>query len=148
MGKTIHKFAEEMSIMLPRLHREILQKQMRILAISEISLTQLAILHVLKERGTCKMTDIAKAFSITTSAATGIVERIVRSNLVKRILDPADRRVINVCLTPKGKRTINTFLKQRKKMMVDIFRNISSKEREAYLNIVKKIYRILLKGKK
>ncbi len=148
MGKSIQEFAGEMSVMMPRLHREFIRRQARVLTITEISFTQIAILHFLKEQGKCNMTEIAKMFSITTSAATGIVDRMVRSGLLKRMLSRRDRRVINVRLTPKGKKAISTFLKQREKVMVNIFRKISSKEREAYLNTIKKIYNILTKGKK
>lgn len=143
MGTTIQKFAKEMSVLMPSVHREFLRKQTRVLKTNDISFSQLMILHILKDRRICNMTEIAKMFSITTSAATGIVDRMVRSGLLRRTLDPGDRRVIRIKLTSRGKRTIGLFLRERKKMVIKIFKNFSANERETYLNMVKKIHSIL-----
>ena len=146
MGISINKFAKEMAVIIPKVHRGFIRQQSRVLT-GEISFAQMAILHLLKEHKICKMKDIAKMFSITTSAATGIVDRLVRSGLLKRGADPHDRRVINVKATAKGKKIINSFLRAREKAMVNIFRNFSAGEREVYLNTVKKICAILTRKK-
>ena len=146
MGKTIHKFAEEMSVLIPRLHRELMRRQASVLT-GEISFAQMAMLHLVKERKVCQMNEIAKAFSITRSAATGIVDRMVRSGFLKRAADPKDRRVINVKLTSKGKKGIDAFLRHRQKMMVSIFGKFSANERQTYLNLVKKVYNIVTRKK-
>ena len=148
MGKKIHKFAEELSVVVPMLHREIVRSQARAVKTGDITFTQMVVLHLLKERGVCSMTEIAKMFSITSSGATGIVDRMVRAAFLKRVAIPQDRRVINIKLTLKGKKVINALMKQRKKMIVESFRSISAKEREAYLNTIKKIYGILRRGRR
>ncbi len=148
MGKTIHKFAQEMSVIMPRMMREFVKRQPRVIATGEISFPQMAILHILKERDRCMMSELAKLFSVTTSAATGIVDRMVRAGYLKRVPDLNDRRIINIRITPKGKRAINAIFRQRQKMMVAVFEHFSSKERETYLNMVKKIYSILTKEKR
>ena len=143
MGKTIHKFAEEMSVIMPRMTREFVKRQPRIVATGEISFPQMAILHILKERDRCMMSELAKLLSITTSAATGIVDRMVKTGFLKRVPDPNDRRIINVRITPRGERATNAIFRQRQKMMIDVFKHFSSSERETYLGMVKKIYHIL-----
>lgn len=148
MGKTIHKFAEEMSAIMPRMMREFVKRQPRVVATGEVSLPQIAILHILKERDRCMMSELAKLLSITTSAATGIVDRMVRAGFLRRIPDPNDRRIINIRITLKGKRAINAIFRQRRKMMIGVFKHFSSKERETYLNMVKKICSILTKEKR
>ena len=143
MGKTIHKFAQEMSVIMPRMMREFVKRQPRIVATGEISLPQMAILHILKEKDRCMMSELAKLLSVTTSAATGIVDRMVKTEFLKRFRNPNDRRIVNVQITPKGERAINAIFKQRQKMMIDVFKHFSSSERETYLGMVKKIYHIL-----
>jgi len=142
-GKTIKQFAREMSVILPRMIRMFMVKQTSMIKKSDITVPQIAILHLLKDIPKCKMSEIAKFLNVTTSAATGIVDRMVRSGLLKRSREPKDRRIINIKLTPKGEKTINTIFKERQKMMTDIFRHFDPKEREAYLNTVKKMYAIL-----
>ena len=148
MGKKIHKFAEELSVIIPMMHREIVRSQARAFKTGDITFTQMVVLHLLSERGVCSMTEIAKMFSITSSGATGIVDRMVRAAFLKRVTVPQDRRVINIKLTVKGKKVINALMKHRKKIIVEMFRNISAKEREAYLNTVKKVYGRLRNGRR
>jgi DNA-binding MarR family transcriptional regulator len=133
---------------MPRLLREFLRRQARIVKTGEITFAQVAILHLLKDKISCTMTEIARFLSVTTSAATGIVDRMVKSGFLARLPDINDRRVINIRLTPKGKRAIYTIFRQRQKMMIDIFKHFTSKEREIYLNTIKRMYAILMKGSK
>ena len=149
MGKSINEFAKEMSVLMPRLVRSFLAKQTTMIKKSgDITIPQIAILHLLKDLTKCKMTEIAKFLHVTTSAATGVVDRMVKSGLLKRVRVAGDRRIINIKLTQKGKKTINAIFKDRQKMMIEIFKHFTPKEREAYLNTIKKMYDILTKEKK
>lgn len=149
MGTSINDFVKEMSVLMPRLARTFLAQQTTMIRKSgDITVPQIAILHLLKDMHKCKMSQIAKFLNITTSAATGIVDRMVRSGFLKRVREAGDRRIINIKLTQKGERTINTIFKEREKMMMDIFKHFTSKEREAYLNTVKKMYGILTRNKR
>ena len=148
MGKSIREFAKEMSVMMPRLMREFLRREPSLMAKGDITIPQMAILLILKERNICMMSELARFLSVTTSATTGTVDRMVRTKLVKRNRQPQDRRVINIQITLKGKRTINTILRQRQESMMDIFSHLSSQERETYLNTIKKIYAILTRKRK
>ena len=143
MGKAIKEFAEEMSVLMPSLLREFFKRQPRLMTKGEITFAQVAILQILKEKEQCMMSELARLLSVTTSAATGIVERMVKARFLKRVRSPKDRRVIRLRITPKGKRTINTIFKQRQKMMIDIFRNFTPKERETHLKNMKKMYTIM-----
>ena len=149
MGKSINEFAKEISMVMPRLLREFVKKQSRMIEkTGDITLPQMAILHILKDMARCKMTEIAKFLSVTTSAATGIVDRMVKSGLLKRVRDVSDRRIVNIELTTKGTRAINIIFKERQKMMIDIFRHFNSKERETYLGTIKKMYNVMRRTKK
>lgn len=149
MGKSLNEFAKEISVLMPRLLRAFLARQSRMIRKSgDITVPQIAILHLLKDTAKCKMTEIAKFLHVTTSAATGTVDRMVRVGLLKRVGAPRDRRIINIKLTPKGKRTIDIIFKERQKMMIEIFRHFNAKEREAYLHTVKKMHDVLLRRAK
>ena len=148
MGTSIEKFADEMLVLMPRLMREFLKRQPRFVTTGAISVPQMAILHTLVERKECKMADIAKFLFVTTPAATGIVDRMVKSGLLMRVPDIEDRRVIHIKATAKGRKIINVILRERRKLMLEIFKSFTSREREIYLNMVKKIYSFLSKRTK
>lgn len=148
MGKSLYEFGKEMSYILPKFLREILKRQAKALSKGDITIPQMIILNLLREKDYCMMSEIAKTLSVTTSAATGIVDRMVKANLLKRVSHEKDRRVINIEITDKGKRIIDDIQKLRYKMMMDIFSKLKPIERERYLETIKKIYRILTEESK
>jgi len=143
MGTTLRAFADEMSFILPRVHKEFLRSQSHAIAAAEVSFAQMTILHFLMENRSCKMSELAKVFSVSTSAITGIVDRMAKSGLIRRVRSTADRRVVNIRLTGKGKNLIRHLSVQRRKMIIAIFRHFTPKERELYLIFVRKIYTTL-----
>jgi DNA-binding MarR family transcriptional regulator len=71
----------------------------------EDSLTvgQLRILRALAA-GPMTMTGIAQVAGVARGAATGMVDRLVARNLVRRYNDPSNRRVVKVELRPEAAR--------------------------------------------
>jgi DNA-binding MarR family transcriptional regulator len=57
---------------------------------------------VLRYLGTVSSNQFAEVFEIPRLSATGVIDRLEECGLVKRALDPADRWVITVQLTPRG----------------------------------------------
>jgi len=148
MDKSLYEFGQEMAHLMPRFIREVLRRQFKTLKTREITISQMIILTLLQEKKRSKMNEIAKALSVTTSAATGLVGRMVKTSLLKRIVDPKDRRVINIEMTEKGRHIIEDIQKQRYKMMMQMFAKVTPIERKRYLGTVKKIYHTLTEGAK
>ena len=147
MGISLKKFADEMSFIIPSLHREFLKGDKGIKKASVMSISQIVILHFLSEKLQCKMSELAKLLDVTTSAITGMVDRMARSGILKRSRDRSDRRVVYVKITRKGIILITSLMRGRRKRMLGIFKNLTSKERETYLNLVKKIHNVLTGSK-
>ncbi len=112
-----------------------------------ITMPQLVILELLNKKGTLIMSELAGSLSITTSAVTGLIDRMIKANLVMRSRDEKDRRIVKVTLIPKGRQVIENILRERKKVLLDIFGKFTQNERQQYLKIIEKMYRIL-KGRK
>ncbi len=74
---------------------------------SDITVTQLRILLILYASGPLKMSDIAAKLNVTLPTATVIVSNLVRKNLVERVVNPDDRRLVIGKLTPEGKALID-----------------------------------------
>jgi DNA-binding MarR family transcriptional regulator len=73
----------------------------RIGAEHDLSLTQLRLLGVLRDRRP-RMTDLAAFLGLDKSTMSGLVERAERRGLVARGKSPEDRRVVDVFITPAG----------------------------------------------
>ncbi len=148
MDKSLQEFGQEMAHIMPRFMQEALKRMSKPLAAGNITMPQMVILSFLKVNDRCKMKDIAKALSITTSAVTGHVDRMIKLNLLKRIPSAEDRRVINIEMTEKAKKIIDNIEKTRYKMIMEMFSKLTSIERKRYLETIKKLYRILTEHRK
>ena len=143
MDKSLYEFGKEMSHFMPKFLSALMKKQAKTLITPEVTIPQMISLSILKAEGRLKMSQIAKNLGVTTSAATGLIGRMIKSNLVKRIMDKKDRRIINIEMSDNGRRRIDNIQKERYKMMMDIFGKFKPIERKRYLDTIKKIYRIL-----
>jgi DNA-binding MarR family transcriptional regulator len=68
----------------------------------DLTVAQLRVLLVLHTDGASRMSSIASATGTAMSTATGIVDHLVKKNLVSREADEHDRRVVICKLSPEG----------------------------------------------
>ena len=73
----------------------------------DLTLAQLRVLLVLRAQGSSRMSDIAAVLGITLPTATGIVDNLVRRELIAREADPQDRRLVICRLSPQGQGLVN-----------------------------------------
>lgn len=62
----------------------------------------LYVLGVLTRHGTLSMSEIGCKLSMPKPHITGLVDKLIAENLVERLYDPKDRRIVNVRITEKG----------------------------------------------
>jgi DNA-binding MarR family transcriptional regulator len=67
-----------------------------------LSGSQRKVLRALVDKGPCQVSEVANQLGVTLSAATGLVDRLVKAKLVTRDRDQRDRRVVWVKVTPDG----------------------------------------------
>lgn len=138
-NRSITEFADSVLEIMPAIMKEFLKSQAGGFHKMKITLPQFAIMEMLEREKEAKMTDLAKAMGVTTSAMTGVVDRLVRDGYARRSHDLEDRRIIHIKLTPKGTRTVHTAIDDRKKATIKMFGMISQEEREKYLSILRHI---------
>jgi DNA-binding MarR family transcriptional regulator len=81
------------------------QKQsLHTLSRPDIALTvpQMVTLFAIRQAGRCRMSDLAEITLQSAGTLTGIVDRLIEDELVCRVRDVDDRRVVQVALTPCG----------------------------------------------
>lgn len=74
----------------------------RIAAAHDLSLTQLRVLGILRDRP-ARMTELAAFLGLDKSTMSGLVERAERRGLMVRGRSPEDRRAVDVALTEQGR---------------------------------------------
>ena len=75
----------------------------RVAAEHDLSLTQLRMLAILRDR-TPTMADLADFLGLERSSVSGLIDRAVRRGLVQRTASRSDGRAVQVSLTPDGHR--------------------------------------------
>jgi len=145
---TLSDFAEKIEDVMPTVMRGFAKMQTNELFKGKITLPQFFILNHLDKHGESKMNELAKVMDVTTAAATGIVDRLVRYGYIVRAYNPKDRRVINIRLIQKGSDMVKRIGRQRNEVTREVFGKISREERENYLAIMLHIRDILTEEKK
>jgi DNA-binding MarR family transcriptional regulator len=73
----------------------------RVGAENDLSLTQLRVLGILRDRRP-RMTELAGYLGLDKSTMSGLIDRAERRGLLARGRSPEDRRIVDVFLTPAG----------------------------------------------
>lgn len=142
----IQQFAQELSesiSYIQRMARALLKQRSDVLIQGKVTMPQYLSLELLSNRGSLKMNTIARSLNISLPAASGLVNRLVKMKLVKRIYDKSDRRVIFIELTPEGKKITEGTKLARRKIIEEMFSGISEEERKTYIGIIAKVKKSL-----
>ncbi len=107
------------------------QKQLlQTLSRPDISLTlpQMVTLFAIRSAGTCRMSELAEITQQSAGTLTGIVDRLIVDNLVGRVRDIDDRRVVQVTLTPQGEAHLERVEQARREDMERILQHFSPEQ--------------------
>lgn len=85
------------------------------------------------------MKDVAEYLNITPPSATFLVNNLIKLDLVKRIYDKNDKRIIRLSISNKGKKELDMGFSKSKKHLKKKLSLLSTKERQNFISILKKI---------
>lgn len=104
-------------------HKQLLQTLGR----PEIALTmpQMVTLFAIRGAGTCRMSELAEITQQSAGTLTGIVDRLIEDNLVARVRDMDDRRVVQVTLTAHGEERLSRVEQARREDMERMLQQFS-----------------------
>jgi DNA-binding MarR family transcriptional regulator len=99
---------------------------------SDVSVTiqQLRVMTILYTDGPRRVSILARRLNVSTPTMTGILDRLVRQDLISRQDDPADRRVVLNVLTEKGHSLIERLQPVQSDRLRDIVARLESGQRQ------------------
>lgn len=142
-SRPLNEYAQSLIEIMPEVVRGLWRREINELTSGTITPPQIFILIYLNKMNELRMTDIARYLSVTTAAATGLVDRLVKGGYVQRVYDPSDRRIIKVKLTPKGIDVVKKILMNKVLRIKEIFGKLSAGDREDYLRVLTRIKGVL-----
>ena len=98
---------------------EVMGRLTQLAAEEGMSLTQLRVLGVLRDR-TPRMADLAKGLGLDRSSVTGLIDRAQQRGLVERVAEEGDGRVVRVALTDEGLRTAERMVARMSELLTDV----------------------------
>lgn len=93
-----------------------------------LSASQRSVLRALINSGPHQVSEVANQLGVTLSAATGLVDRLVKSKLVTRERDQEDRRVVWVKITPEGEQAVNASEARRRAAFREMVKNLPEED--------------------
>ena len=69
----------------------------------KVTYAQAGILFLLRKKDGRYMSEMGQIIGVDNSAMTRLVDRLEKAGLVKRQIDPENRRAISILLTPAGR---------------------------------------------
>ncbi|BAD41412.1 MarR family winged helix-turn-helix transcriptional regulator [Symbiobacterium thermophilum] len=101
-----------------------------------MSMSQMIVLKALKARGPLQVTEVANELTVTLSAATGLVDRLVKAGFAERERDQRDRRVVWVRITPEGEQALEAAIQRRRAAFREMVKNLTEAELEQLCDIL------------
>lgn len=104
------------------------QKGREILSNYKITPPQFIALQWLFEDGDMTIGELSTKMFLAFSTTTDLIDRMEKNELVMRVKDEKDRRVVRIHLLEEGERIIEEVIKKRQHYLADVLNNFTSKE--------------------
>ncbi|MFI7055538.1 MarR family winged helix-turn-helix transcriptional regulator [Streptosporangium canum] len=107
----------------------------RIGAERDLSLTQLRVLGILRDRRP-RMTELATFLGLDKSTLSGLIDRAERRGLVARGKNPQDRRVVDVFLTHAGLELAEQVYGEVRRALAPVTTRLDPQERDQLVQLL------------
>ena len=106
---------------------------------SSLNISQIQTLVFLKENDGANMTDLATFLQIELPSVTSLVNKLVRKDLVQRLADRSDRRVVRIELTKTGEKLLLQTTQKRIQQIKKVMSYLSNDQKREFITILKTI---------
>jgi len=86
------------------------------------------------------MSELSAELNVPVSTATRIVDWLVRGDMVERVNDPNDRRVVRVGMSKSGRELYETGMTYNKQRIGKLLKDFSSDEQVQLLKLMNKLF--------
>ena len=97
------------------------------------------ILLMREENLTASPSVLADKAGVTRATMTGLLDSLERSNLIERIPNPEDRRMLSVKLTKKGQQRLDAVMPDYYARVAQVMQGLSEKDRSLLMEMLQKV---------
>jgi DNA-binding MarR family transcriptional regulator len=137
--KNRRKIVEEITEDLYSIRRKIASEMHHLFDEMQITHPQWIVVHHVKKSGMINIKDLANLLGITSSAATQIVDGLVKKELLIRKRNKEDRRILNIELSEKAINKFDSIKSASFNTLSALFDVLDDKELQDYRDLNNKI---------
>lgn len=119
------------------------QKGREILSNYTITPPQFVALQWLDESGDMTIGELSTKMYLAFSTTTDLVDRMEKNELVQRVRDEQDRRVVRIHLLPEGERIIQEVIAKRQFYLRDILAHFDDVESQDLIRLLQKLHLLM-----
>ena len=112
----------------------------KILSNYTITPPQFVALQWLFEHGDMTIGDLSNKMYLAFSTTTDLVDRMEKNDLVKRVRDEKDRRVVRIHLLSEGERVIQEVIDKRRNYLQDVVKDFNPDELTTFTELLAKMH--------
>lgn len=86
-----------------------------------------------------RMGELSRRMMVTTGNITGITDQLEAEGLVRREVDPQDRRSFTVKLTPRGRKVFAEMAQVHEGWVIELFSGLSTSEKDGLFALLGKL---------
>ena len=139
----VEVFSKRMIELMPQCIRGFSRHEHNYLSRGEITMPQFWVLECLSKCEGRLMSEIADFLGVSRPAATGLIDRLINQELVRRDNTPDDRRTVRISITPQGRKIVKNVWEQKRRTLVKVFSQLSARDREEHIKILERAVEIL-----
>lgn len=141
---SLENIAQNLLATFPLIFKKILKKEESGIC-KNLTPSHTQIMCLLENFGSMPISEIGKKLCISPPNMTPLIDKLIEENLVERIPNSRDRRIVNISLTENGKE----FLKKYKECLVNHLKlklsDLTEEEQEELNKILSRLKEIILK---
>ena len=138
----MESFVNEIQRIFPKLMHYLSMEEIRELTGLGVTPSHVNAILVLLFNDSMTMGELSSEIYMTESAATRLVDRLVKMNLVKRKGDSNDRRVVRVILTSYGRQLAKLVFQRRSLRFNNLAERMTKEEREGLIMSHRAVIRV------
>lgn len=126
-------------IALTRSTQNVQRREQRTIKEGGLTVSQFAVLEILYHKGDLRVCEIIEKALSTGGNMTVVIDNLVREDLVKRSIDPKDRRVNLISITDKGRKLVSDIFPNHLENINEIFSVLTEDEKKNLISLLKKL---------
>jgi DNA-binding MarR family transcriptional regulator len=93
-----------------------------------------------------KMNELSRLLMVTGGNVTGVVDQLVKEDLVERVDDAADRRAWRVRLTRAGDKAFAEMAREHEQWVVELLSGLTRRESDSLMQLLARLKQVTLEN--